>query len=170
MVDIVALFVFIAPAYIANSAPVIVKIRPKIPIDLKIKFFDKRRILGEGKTWSGLAIAILFGTLAGLALSYVAPIYPTRGEHILSAFLLSVGAMVGDIVGSFAKRRLRFASGKPFIIDSLTFYLLAIAFVYPLKPAFFTLSAFFLLFMITIILHPLSNLIAYKLKLKAVPW
>lgn len=170
MLDVFSLLVFIAPAYVANAMPVVIKARPKIPIDLKVKFLDKRRILGEGKTLGGFAIAILCGTLTGFVLSYIAPVYPTKGEQILSAFLLSFGAMAGDVVGSFTKRRLRFASGKPFIIDSLTFYLFAIIFAYPMLPTFFGFSAFFFLLILTMALHPLSNLVACKLKLKEVPW
>ena len=46
--DLLALLLFLIPIYIANSSPVI--LGGGIAIDLGEKFFDRKRILGKGKT------------------------------------------------------------------------------------------------------------------------
>ena len=166
--EVIRLIIFILPAYFANAAPTAFRTGViETPMDFKMKFWDSRRILGEGKTWSGFFIGICIGTLSGFVLEY----FGLWEWEIEAAFLLSLGAMVGDSVGSFLKRRLRFGRGKPFyIVDQLSFLVFALAFSSPFWPKALDWSGFLLLAFVTVILHLVTNIIAYKIGLKKVPW
>ncbi|MFN3909752.1 MAG: CDP-2,3-bis-(O-geranylgeranyl)-sn-glycerol synthase [Candidatus Anstonellaceae archaeon] len=176
MFDILYLFIFIFPAYIANSAPVI--LGGKFPIDFNKKFFDGRPILGKGKTYLGL----LGGFLAGMLSSILEAKILIGSEFDIFAsnfylyleigFLLSSGALLGDLLGSFIKRRLGIKQGKSsFLLDQLTFLVVALFFVYIAGFRYlFSLENILFLFFFTYILHRAANYIAFMLKLKKVPW
>lgn len=172
--QMIDLLIFILPAYFANSSPVFFRTgKSKTPMDMKMKFYDSRRVLGEGKTWMGFLVGIAAGTLVGY-LTYVfglLRLYPTLEQHLLVAFLLSFGTMVGDAAGSFVKRRLAMAKGKPFYpSDQLSFYIFAVLFMLPFRPEIFGMSAFIFLLVVTLIVHTSANVIAYKVGLKKDPW
>ena len=79
--------------------------------------------------------------------------------------------MVGDSLGSFIKRRLGIESGRPFVLDTIFFLAIALVFAYNYAPKeYYDPQGILLLFMITLILHPSTNLIANRLGLKKVPW
>ena len=89
---------------IANGAPILAKRifnnRFTHPIDFGIRFVDHRPLLGPTKTYRGLLAAILATSVAALALSL--PVY--------IGILIAAFAMLGDLISSFAKRRLGIAS------------------------------------------------------------
>ncbi|MHA1149282.1 MAG: CDP-2,3-bis-(O-geranylgeranyl)-sn-glycerol synthase [Promethearchaeota archaeon] len=96
---------------------------------------------------------------------------------IVRIILCSAGAGIGDLIGSFLKRRLGFESGSFMpIIDELDFALFAI--LLTSIPAFFLPELFWFpdWYIITflIILTPavsvIANTIAYLIGLKDVPW
>jgi len=96
---------------------------------------------------------------------------------IIRIVLASYGAVVGDLIGSFLKRRFDIKSGAPFwIVDQLDFALVALLFVS--IPGFISPNLFLLpdIFIITflIILTPavsiIANTVAYVVGLKNVPW
>lgn len=161
---------FIAPAYIANSAPVI--INGKRPLDFGKKL-GKNRILGDGKTIEGTFGGIAFGTLFGLLQIYAQDYLPASWNLIrlnnTLVLLLSTGALIGDIVGSFIKRRFGITRGAHFpLFDQLTFLIAALllsSIIY--KPE---IRMIVLLFILTPIVHWTSNNVAYILKLKKHPW
>lgn len=162
----------VLPAYIANGAPVVVvKVLEcmgyqKHPVDLGMVFADGRRLLGDSKSWEGLASGILAGTLVGLIQHAVDPSYnPWAG------LALGCGAMLGDLAGSFLKRRLGLRPGDPLpLVDQLLFVYCAIALAQGLGLLRFTPSESALLAALTLVLHLVTNYIAYKAKLKRVPW
>jgi CDP-2,3-bis-(O-geranylgeranyl)-sn-glycerol synthase len=165
------LLVFLIPVYIANSSPVV--LGGGAPLDFGIVLSDGRRIFGRGKTIRGFAGGVLAGTLAGglVALFYQLPYFSGPGAQFMAAFLLSVGTLTGDAFGSFLKRRLGIESGSQFMPDTFIFLVVSLIFVFPLADAsLFALPnlAFFLI--LTVILHPLTNIIANRLGLKKVPW
>jgi CDP-2,3-bis-(O-geranylgeranyl)-sn-glycerol synthase len=165
------LLVFLIPVYIANSSPVV--LGGGAPLDFGIVLSDGRRIFGRGKTIRGFAGGVLAGTLAGglVALFYQLPYFPGPGAQFMAAFLLSVGTLTGDAFGSFLKRRLGIELGSQFMPDTFIFLVVSLIFVFPLADAsLFALPnlAFFLI--LTVILHPLTNIIANRLGLKKVPW
>ncbi|MEM0365570.1 MAG: CDP-2,3-bis-(O-geranylgeranyl)-sn-glycerol synthase [Acidilobaceae archaeon] len=156
--------IVILPAMVANATPVLSK--GKIPIDFNKKFIDGRRLLGDGKTWEGLIVGLTAGTITGLILALI------MRESILIeiGILASLGAMIGDIIASFIKRRLRLERGEPApILDQLNFYIGAVIVLY-IAGYRFTLAILLILAIISGLLHILANIVAYKLKLKKVPW
>jgi CDP-2,3-bis-(O-geranylgeranyl)-sn-glycerol synthase len=148
---------------------------------------DGRRILGPSKTWSGFLFGSLVAALVGLFeawLILLAPppwqLVPSYGPTVVAAvplvLLLSVGAMAGDALGSFAKRRLDLTSGSrvPFL-DQLPMVAVpilvgAVAFPSLFVPTFFGLEALAWLLVYTLVLHTLFNWIGFKAGLKRVPW
>ncbi len=89
---------------VANGAPVIAKrmFGPRYarPIDANRTFLDGRPLLGPSKTYRGILASLLLTGPAALAL----------GLGLGVGLLVAVGAMAGDLVSSFAKRRLGLAS------------------------------------------------------------
>lgn len=162
-VSILAALWYILPAYIANLAP---PIGAKILGDYNAPIH--KEILGDGKTIGGLAFAILFGTLTGVLQSQFS-IPGFVGMTMKLAFLLSLGAMVGDMLGSFIKRQLGIKRGGMFpVLDQEGFVLFAMlfglgAFTPPVAMAI-------LVFVKTPILHIAFNMLGYALKLKREWW
>lgn len=167
----------ILPAYVANGAPVVaVKVMNMLglkrhPIDRGMIFVDGRRIFGDSKTWEGFAIGVCSGILTSaiqMVLEHPGTLYIT---YIGRGIALSLGAMVGDLLGSFIKRRLGLKSGDPLpVLDQTSFLFVALAIALPLKLIDITLSQLVYLVVVTVILHVATNYLAYKLGLKNVPW
>jgi len=84
-----------------------------------------------------------------------------------------MGAMVGDIFGSFIKRRLGLERGRPAPgldqLGFLAFALLFSTFAFG-PPRGLDALTLILLAMVTAILHLGTNYLAYLLRLKAEPW
>ncbi len=170
------------PAWIANATPVLGGGGPAI--DGGRLYRDGRRILGDGKTIRGFIIGIIFGTLTGIGQTLSIPfLYHKLEEYMIvtpamekvflmtvpAAFLLSVGALTGDLVGSFIKRRVHVKSGDPSpMMDQLGFIIMALIFVSPLvqpEPIFASI-----LIITTLGIHWISNALGYILGLKKHPW
>ena len=126
------------PAYFANTIPVLVKKINflAIPVDFGKKWKNKP-IFGVHKTWRGL----FFATLGGLLIFYIQKIiYPNDFFAMLSLVdygklpvlfgaLLGFGAIFGDLVKSFFKRRLAIPPGKRWIpFDQIDLVIGALAF------------------------------------------
>jgi CDP-2,3-bis-(O-geranylgeranyl)-sn-glycerol synthase len=154
-----------APAYVANMSPPLVKYwrvwnRP-----------ISARWLGSHKTVVGFAAGLL-GAVATTLVQHV--IGHTAGivdyEHWLELGLrLGVGAMAGDSVKSFVKRRLRIPPGAPWIpFDQLDFVLGALVLVAPRA----TLSLWDLVIAVALSFggHILINHTAYSLGIRDVKW
>ncbi len=169
--DFVSLVLFLIPVYIANAIPVV--LGGGKPLDLGTKWFDGKPLFGNGKTIRGFIAGVFGGTLGGFIISqyYLIPYFDNLELQVMGVFALSLGTMVGDAFGSFVKRRFRVDSGKPFFLDSIMFLLFALIFVYP----FVNLSLYeplniLFFFILTVVLHPLTNFIANRAGLKNVPW
>lgn len=96
---------------------------------------------------------------------------------LIFGLLMGSGAMLGDIVKSFFKRRLNIKSGNPFPpFDQLDFILGALALYYGIGPYvlnhFYSLSGWTILFIfvLTPLAHVLMNVIGYVLGLQDVWW
>lgn len=154
--SILSAIYFFLPAYVANiSACLLGRGRP---VDFGKNFIDGRRILGDGVTIRGSATGIASGSILGLF-----------GERLFLAFLLSTGAIVGDAIGSFIKRRLGLARGAPApLLDQLNFVVGALFFAsFAVE---IPLQTLIILFVLTPIGHLAVNKTGYLLKLKDVPW
>lgn len=168
---------FFAPAFVANAAPLIMKnyLKRRHPIDFGRFFIDGRRVLGDSKSWEGFISGLLFGTLTGLALT---PLYSQTCyvKLALVGLIEGLGAMVGDLANSFLKRRLGLRPGAPLpILDQISFIIVAIALVKALRidsTVYVELNTLRLIIvvLIALVLHPLTNFIAYLLRLKEVPY
>jgi len=163
------------PALIANGSPVVVigkLIKKTTPMDFNRKFIDGRPILGRSKTWEGFIVGTLCGAITGAAYSAIL----SNMLWIIYGLLMGLGAMIGDSLNSFIKRRLNISPGEPFIpMDQLSFVLAAYALVKisgidSLVGCNVGLTELAIIVYVVLVLHPLTNLIAYKLGLKDKPW
>jgi CDP-2,3-bis-(O-geranylgeranyl)-sn-glycerol synthase len=176
MIDIIYLLFFILPAYVASSSPLI--LGGKTPIDFNKKFFDNKPIFGKGKTWAGFFGGFFAGVFcsileAKLLISTPFDLFASNIYIYLQVgILLSFGAVLGDLLGSFIKRRLGYKQGKPsFLLDQLSFLVVSLAFVYFFGFRYiFSFESITFLFLFTYFIHKLANYLAYLLKIKKVPW
>lgn len=161
-------FWYILPAYVANASPVLVG--GGRPIDGGRLWKDGRRVLGDGKTWRGLIGGVSLGTAVGVPQYFITPdFYGSLKTAIVLAFLLSFGALLGDLVGSFIKRRVNLPRGAPAVgLDQLGFLISALALAYPVK----TLDSGQIIFLLIVspFIHWGANYFAYKMGWKSVPW
>jgi len=154
---------FIFPAYCANAIPVITG--GGYPIDFGKKFFDGKPILGKNKTFQGFFSGLIIGTTVGLVESAF------FGYHLFFGLLLSLGALFGDLIGAFVKRRLGLAPGELLpVIDQIDFILGAILFSFLISPPNKSGELILAVLIITPPIHLLTNFAAYKLGLKNNPW
>ena len=179
---------YIIPAYVGNGFAVVTG--GGRPIDLGRKFTDKRRILGDGKTIRGFIGGLMIGFSAGLLqlaianplnelmqsliIQYQLGIDATVVERMISpsilrVFLISLGALLGDLLGSFIKRRMDLERGKPApLLDQLDFVAVALLFGYIVTPL--PWAYLVVILVLTPLIHLMANGIAYKAGLKSVPW
>ncbi len=170
----------ILPAYAANGlVPAFVKLRGRShPIDANKNFVDGRPLFGTGKTWEGLIFGTLIGGIIGLAEQLAYPYLPWGISPIalnivpmsfLLGFILGLGAMLGDLIGAFFKRRVGLKRGQPApILDQEDFLIFAVvfaSFVVPIK-----IGWFILLLIITPLIHWLACFIGWLIKVKMEPW
>ena|SRR3989344_2828744 len=174
MVDI-ALLIFQAlwliwPAYCANAFPVVMK--GKKPLDFN-KRLGKERLLGKSKTIEGTVGGIAIGILIGLLQIQIHPFFPEElglMQFTLSLIIaLSVGALFGDIIGSFIKRRLGIQPGKKTVpLDQLDFLVFALIFA-----GFFVIIDMKIIITLVVLtppIHLITNFIGHSAKLKKRPW
>lgn len=163
------LFFYLAPMYFANSFAML--LGGKKPLDLGKTAWDRQRLLGDGKTIRGTIAGIATGSIVTLLLWFLFPAQTTEltSNYLALGFLLSVGAILGDIVASFFKRRNKIPSGTPVLfLDQLDFVFggMILGSVY-YAPDFFEIV---LISVLTLFIHKASNYFAFKTKLKRVPW
>lgn len=152
---------FIFPAYCANAVPVLAG--GGTPMDFGKNFFDGKRIFGDHKTFRGFFFGLLVGILVGIV-EFLIFDYP-----ILFIILPPLGALVGDLLGSFAKRRIGISPGGLFpIVDQIDFVIGALLFSIPLSILTWELALVVIL--ITPPIHLLTNFVAFKMRLKKHPW
>jgi len=155
---------FIFPAYCANAIPVLAG--GGLPLDLGRKFLDGKPIFGKNKTFRGFFSGLIIGTVAGFAEAAVFQEYQSIGYF---GFLLSLGALLGDLAGAFIKRRLGIPPGGLLpVVDQVDFVVGALIFAIPLNVLYPELVLAVLV--ITPPLHIATNFAAYKLGLKNSPW
>ncbi|MCX9012516.1 MAG: CDP-2,3-bis-(O-geranylgeranyl)-sn-glycerol synthase [Candidatus Methanoperedens sp.] len=163
------------PAYISN--PTAVVFGGGTPIDFGRNWKDGRRVLGDGKTFRGLIGGTACGIAAGLIQMRLSPLLSLSNFTLTAVVALSFGALLGDIVKSFFKRRLGYGRGAKLpLVDQLDFVAGAWVLTYALDPQWF--SANFLsspwvmvtVLVLTPIFHRLTNIFGYRIKLKKEPW
>ncbi len=98
---ITSALLFIGPAYFANAAAT---------LDGGRRLADGQPIFGSHKTVRGVIAGIVVGTLIGLGESFV------DSRLVVAGFMIALGAVLGDLLGAFVKRRLKVEPGRSFPI------------------------------------------------------
>ncbi len=189
---IIQAFWAMLPAYVAGPVAVLTGGGP--PMDGGRNWKDGKRILGDGKTWRGLA----GGTIGGIGIAgilsvivrgagnndltdFLMPNWETNLSWIFVGFMMGFGSLFGDFVKSFFKRRSGKERGsKSPVIDMYDFilgsWLLAIVFANPWFMETFWPEAYafpwhmLVVLIISPLLHRSVNIIGYKMGKKDVPW
>jgi CDP-2,3-bis-(O-geranylgeranyl)-sn-glycerol synthase len=178
-------FWYVLPAYIANGFAVFGKfIKSRHSMDGDHLLRDGQPVFGPGKTWEGFLIGFCSGVLIGFLQVITAPylfaiivlylylppeLVPVVFVTGILVVLVALGALVGDLIGSFIKRRLKIARGRPApILDQLDFLVMAMLMGALITPIPLVLALFLLI--VTPLIHLLANIIGYLLKLKQEPW
>jgi CDP-2,3-bis-(O-geranylgeranyl)-sn-glycerol synthase len=189
---IIQAFWIVIPIYVANASAVIVG--GGAPIDFGKTWKDGRRILGDGKTWRGLFAGTFLGMTAGFGLVVGAKYLTTNGYAflgltdfegfplmILILFSLCFGALLGDVVESFFKRRIGKDRGQDWMpFDQLDFLLGALICSFILSEALYLLHLtcshwFFhtltiwhilILLVVTPFIHITANMLFRKIRKK----
>ena len=157
------------PIYLSNGMALL--FGGRTPLDFGTKWLDGRPFLGKGKTVKGTLAGILSGTLGSAIVAFLFPhLAAVLGvNYVLYGFLLAAGAMAGDLTGSFVKRRLGLERGTSILLlDQLDFVAGGVAvglliFVPSIWHALL-LAAF------TLSVHKFGNVVAFKTRIKSVPW
>jgi CDP-2,3-bis-(O-geranylgeranyl)-sn-glycerol synthase len=136
---VLSVLYFLLPAAVANMAPVFAKKMDVLrfldrPIDNNVTYRGQP-LLGKHKTWRGL----FAGLVAACAVTGLqALLGPTQFDVInysqdwlLAGVLLGFGAIAGDAIKSFFKRRMGVAAGSPWVpYDQTDFVIGALAATY----------------------------------------
>jgi len=185
---------FLLPAYFANMAPVVAKKLGlmkalDVPVDEGKRFIDSREILGKNKTYRGFVA----GAIAGLIIAYVQmalyniPNMPffkyisipnlNYSSHLIVislGILMGVGAITGDALKSFFKRRMNIGPGKKFIpFDQIDFVVGAYIFIIPLIILYdigFNWQIILCSIILSFLLHIIVNHISFYLGIRGEKW
>ncbi|MDD6285125.1 CDP-2,3-bis-(O-geranylgeranyl)-sn-glycerol synthase [uncultured Methanosphaera sp.] len=184
--DIINLIIYsiylMIPAYLANGSALV--FGGGTPLDFGHDAWDGRRLVGDGVTWRGIIGGGLFGMIIGGLLGWLASYglgdyffnisaiqitmvsgYIPKG--LLIGLLLGFGALIGDAIGSFIKRRLNFERGKPVpLLDQLDFVVVALIFISPFIQL--TWQMILIILVVSVFLHLGANIFAYLIHLKDV--
>jgi len=169
---------FILPAYFSNGGAL--AFGGGTPVDFGKTDSKGNRWIGDGVTWRGIIAGTIIGIITGAVQGYLAPMILSEigpyiitpiitdvNNGILIGFLLGFGALLGDAIGSFLKRRLGIGRGKPApILDQLDFIIFAIILVSPVVEV--NLIFIIITILLTLIIHLIANGGAYLLGLKDV--
>lgn len=169
---------FILPAYFSNGSGLV--FGGGMPVDFGKTDKKGVRWIGDGVTWRGFIAGTFIGTITGAVQGYFGPeILSNFGQYIITpiatslphgimvGFLLGFGALLGDAIGSFLKRRLGIGRGKPApILDQLDFIIVALILVSLVVKLNWICAV--LAIVLTLIIHLLTNSIAYLLGMKDV--
>lgn len=166
---------FIAPAGFATVMPVLVQ--PifsflAYPVDFNKKIGGEP-IFGKNKTWRGIIAATLTGvlffwfqkSLVDIPWFHSLSIIDYKTSSLWFGFLFGLGAIIGDLVKSFFKRRFKIPPGVSwFPFDQIDYVIGALVF---LAPLYFPGWKFSIgLILVGIGLHLLSNVLGHLLKLR----
>lgn len=172
----------VLPAYAANGFAPLVKYRKTLhPID-RGKTWHGKPIFGHGKTWEGLLLGVVIAIIIAVVQQIAFPFLPwglseeLHGVTLnivpmsaLLGLLLGLGSMVGDLGGSFVKRRLGFRRGKSFpVLDQDDF--LVGAFLFASLLVAVEVSWVILYLILTPIFHLIASAIGYKAGVKREPY
>ena len=157
---------FFLPVYFANMAPVLFAKVNILAIPINKKYF------GTHKTWRGIIVATIIGQLVYL-IQY--QIYSPKMAYwslidyhhfpLYYGALLGFGAIMGDLIKSYYKRKEGIKEGKSWLPwDQLDFVIGAIVFSFLIYVP--TISIVIILLLISPVLHVSANYLGYLMKIK----
>ena len=164
---IMRLFFYLMPMYVANASAML--FGGKKRLDMGRQFMGQP-LFGKGKTIEGTVNGIALGIIATFILNYFFSAYISLGvEYLMLGTLLSVGAIIGDIIATFIKRRIGMEAGAEFFpLDQLDFIFGGIVFgSFLFVPSLVEIG---LIILITLFIHKAANFLAFKIRMKKVPW
>lgn len=170
IIEVLLIIWFFLPAGVANSSPILAAklgILEKLnyPIDFK-KSFRGKRVLGDHKTIRGLVVGFTLSLVTVHLQNVIIPFAQGTPFYMLG-FALGLGALSGDMIKSFFKRRTNLAPGAPWVpFDQIDYIIGASIFSYFVVPL--GLSDYLVFFVVGVVGHFASNILAYKLKIKDV--
>lgn len=127
-------------------------------MDLGLRFPDGNRLLGDGKTVLGFIAGVAAGGIVGLL----------QGNAHLGV-LLGLGAMSGDTIGSFVRRRMGLPRGADVpILNQLDFVAGALLVSFIARGWSFPEIA--VICILTLPLHRITNRVAHRFGIKEEPW
>lgn len=163
---------FALPIYIGNMMPVFAK---KIPyLDYPIN----KKLFGAHKTVRGYLAAIITAIVIFYIQLYlyditffkkISLINYSDSNIFLLGFLSGFGAITGDLIKSFFKRKKGIKPGYKWVpFDQLDFMIGALLLLYPFVRL--TLKSISILILLTPFLHVITNHIGYFLKIRETKW
>ena len=181
LIAVLAAVYFMLPAYVANLSGL--AFGGGTPVDGGRECKDGRRLIGNGVTWKGLQNGTIIGTLVGVILGIIGTFYGDLSAltggiidlHVYGSifgglilgFLMAFGALLGDAVGSFLKRRIGLDRGAPApLMDQLDFVIGAL--IFSLLVVQISWKFFIVIAVLSLVLHLGSNTFAYLIGMKDV--
>ena len=181
LISVLGAVYFMLPAYVANLSGL--AFGGGTPIDGGKNYRDGRRMIGNGVTWKGFQNGTILGTAVGVILGIIGTffgdlsvltggiidlhVYDSVFGGLILGFLMAFGALFGDLVGSFLKRRIGLQSGEPApFMDQLDFVIGAL--VFSLLLVQISWKFFLIIAILSLILHLGSNTFAYLVGIKDV--
>jgi CDP-2,3-bis-(O-geranylgeranyl)-sn-glycerol synthase len=163
---IIQLMYFMAPAYVANMVPPFLKYwkgwNPPI----------NRRWLGSHKTVLGFAAGVVAGVLTAAVQSHLGwwtDAIAVRETWLGLGLRFGIGAMAGDTITSFLKRRAAVPSGERwFPFDQIDFVVGALVLIWPVADLSW-LDALAIL-LVSALGHILVNHVGYWLGVRPARW
>lgn len=162
---------FVFPTLMANVTPLL--FGGGVPMDFRKNFFDNRRILGNSKTIRGFLAGCLGGFLMGIfTWWWFNNIVNVDFEvHLVNGFFQGLGAVFGDIAGSFIKRRLNIPSGGSLlVVDQIGFMVFGLLFGMIGVSPIFPWTYWVIMIPLAAVVHFASNAVGYTLGWKEVWW
>ena len=181
---VVGIWVF-APAMLSNSNAAL--IGGHAPVDFG-KSWGGKRLLGDGKTWRGFIGGALCSVVIGILMIWISTLFgsenhwgfgPSWADNIGLLFCMSFGALIGDMLGSFLKRRIGIERGKKApLLDQYDYvvgsFLLMVIFypgwVYSTYIEGYHIIALIVLLLFVYVSHRVANYIGYWMGVKDNPW
>jgi CDP-2,3-bis-(O-geranylgeranyl)-sn-glycerol synthase len=179
---ILACLYFFLPAYFVNMTPPLARKANLFNfLDKNIDFGKKflgQPILGSHKSWRGAILGIGVGFFVALIQKYLYQFPAIQSISLLNyeeiniflfGFLISAGAVFGDLFFAFIKRRLKMEPGARFIPFDQTNYVIGSA-IFLTAISKIEIMIWLTLFILTFLLHIIANRIGYHLKLNRAKW
>lgn len=163
---------FALPIYISNMMPVFVR---KINL---LNYPINKKLFGSHKTVRGFISAVIAAIIIIYIQLYLYNFSPFKKISLINyqhenifllGFLSGFGAITGDLIKSFFKRKKGIKPGHKWVpFDQLDFMIGALILLYPfVKLTFINIS---ILILLTPFFHVLANHIGYFLKIRETKW